>query len=291
MLEDRDYMRQSSGGFRWSATLTLVVVLIIAFLLQMYVLSPLWTYEELALSLTGIKEGHVWQLLGFQFLHGGWAHLLVNCWVLYMFGREVEFALGKVRFLALYFSAGIVGGLLQVLVSFLWPHYFSPDAPVVGASAGIAGLIAAFAMLFPDQSLSFLLFPISFRAKWLLLFVIGEAAIGIAVPKWGGNVAHAAHLGGILTGMAFITFGKDLRRALLGPFESRRRKRELIKAVSIKIPQWPHAKENPSDLPEGEFISREVDPILDKISQHGIQSLTERERKILEAARNRMAKR
>ncbi len=291
MLEDRDYMRQSSGRFRWSATLTLVVVLIIASLFQWYVFFRYSVDDALGLSLDGIKEGRVWQLLSFQFLHANWTHLLMNCFVLYMFGREVEFALGKVRFLVLYFSAGIVGGLFQVLVSFLWPHYFLPGVPTMGASAGIAGLVAAFAMLFPDQSLQFLLLPISFRAKWLLLFALGEAAIGIAVPKWGGNVAHAAHLGGILTGMAFITFGKDLRRALLGPFESRRRKRELIKAVSIKIPQWPNAKENPNDLPEGEFISREVDPILDKISQHGIQSLTERERKILEAARNRMAKR
>jgi hypothetical protein len=66
----------------------------------------------------------------------------------------------------------------------------------------------------------------------------------------------------------------------------------LIKAVSIKIPKWPQARtEGPGELSQEEFISREVDPILDKISQHGIQSLTERERKILEAARNKMAKR
>jgi hypothetical protein len=92
--------------------------------------------------------------------------------------------------------------------------------------------------------------------------------------------------------MAFIRYGGELSRNLLGPFESRRRKRELIKAVSIKIPQWPPQKpDSRVDVPEEEFISREVDPILDKISQHGIQSLTERERKILEAARNRMAKR
>jgi len=76
------------------------------------------------------------------------------------------------------------------------------------------------------------------------------------------------------------------------PFQSKRRKRELIRAVSIKIPKWPHGPaESPGDVSQEEFISREVDPILDKISQHGIQSLTERERKILEAARNKMAKR
>ncbi len=287
MLEDRDYMRQSSARFRWSATLTLIVILFIAFLLELMDVIP----GNMALSLDGIRSGYVWEFLSFQFLHGGWTHLIINCAVLYMFGREVEMALGKVRFLVLYFSSGIVGGLLQVFVSYLWPHYFPPYVPVLGASAGIAGLVAAFAMLFPDQILTMLFIPFGFRAKWLLVFDLAAAAIGMAFPKSGGNIAHAAHMGGILTGMAFISFGGQLRRTLWAPFESRRRKRELIKAVSIKVPQWPRAKENPSDLPEGEFISREVDPILDKISQHGMQSLTERERKILEHARNRMAKR
>ena len=76
------------------------------------------------------------------------------------------------------------------------------------------------------------------------------------------------------------------------PFESRRRKRELLRSVSIKIPKWPHGSAvSPGEATQAEFISREVDPILDKISQHGIQSLTEHERKVLEAARNKMAKR
>ena len=294
MLEDRDYMRQSYGRLRWSATVALVGVLIIAFLIQRYVLSPFFIGEKLALSLEGIKQGFVWQLLTFQFLHGGWLHLLFNCWTLYMFGREVEWTLGKLRFLLLYFSSGVVGGLLQMLVSLLWPNYFAGD--VVGASAGIFGVVAAFAMLFPEQMLTMLLFfiiPINMKAKVLLFISLGITALGIAFPgSFGVNIAHAAHLGGILTGMAFIQFGGELRRTFWESFASRKRKRELIKAVSIKIPQWPRAKsENPADVPEEEFISREVDPILDKISQHGIQSLTERERKILEAARNKMAKR
>lgn len=294
MLEDRDYMRQSYGRLRWSATLTLVIVLIIAFLIQRYVLDPRFTDYKLALSLYGIKQGFVWQLLTFQFLHGGWLHLLVNCWTLYMFGREVEWTLGKLRFLALYFSSGIIGGLLQVLVSLLWPNYFG--GAVVGASAGIFGVVAAFAMLFPEQMLTMLLFfiiPINIKAKVLLFISIGITALGLAFPgSFGAHIAHAAHFGGILTGMAFIRFGGELRRTFWEPFASRKRKRDLIKAVSIKIPQWPRQKaETPPDVPEGEFISREVDPILDKISQHGIQSLTERERKILEAARNKMAKR
>jgi|SRR5579862_1746682 len=293
MLEDRDYMRQSSGRLRWSATLTLVVVLVVAYIVQEYVLR-LPVNNDFALSLNGIKSGHVWQLLTFQFLHANFWHLFFNCWTLYMFGREVESAVGKVRFLILYFLSGIMGGLLQVFVSLVWPNYFA--GYVVGASAGIFGVVAAFAMLAPNEILTLLVFfilPVNLRAKWLLFISLAVAALGIAFPvQFGGNIAHAAHLGGILTGMAFVRFGGELGRSFLEPFESRRRKRELIKAVSIKIPQWPRQKsESPDEVPEEEFISREVDPILDKISQHGIQSLTERERKILEAARNRMAKR
>lgn len=294
MLEDRDYMRQSYGRFRWSVTLTLVVVLVVAFITQRYVLPNSVDWNDLALSLDGIKKGHVWQLLTFQFMHAGWLHLLFNAWTLYMFGREVEWTLGKAKFLALYFSSGIIGGLFQLLAAFVWPNYFGGG--VLGASAGIFGVVAAFAMLFPEQMLTMLLFfviPINMKAKVLLFISLGVTALGIAFPgSFGPNVAHAAHLGGILTGMAFIRLGGELRRTFWEPFASRKRKRDLIKAVSIKIPQWPRTKsENPTDLPEEEFISREVDPILDKISQHGIQSLTERERKILEAARNKMAKR
>ncbi len=293
MLEDRDYMRQSGGYLRWSATLVLVIVLVVTYLVQRYFL-PGSIYEELVLSLDGIKSGHVWQLLTFQFLHAGWLHLFFNCWTLYMFGREVESALGKVRFLVLYFLSGIMGGLLQVFVEMVWPHYFVGG--VVGASAGIFGVVAAFAMLAPNEVLTMLIFfilPVNVKAKWLLYISLAMTGLGIAFPvQFGGNIAHAAHLGGILTGMAFIRFGGEFARNFLEPFESRRRKRELMKAVSIKMPQWPRQKsEPPAEVPEEEFISREVDPILDKISQHGIQSLTERERKILEAARNRMAKR
>ncbi|HWD93063.1 MAG TPA: rhomboid family intramembrane serine protease [Verrucomicrobiae bacterium] len=294
-LADRHYMRQPSGGWRWSATLVLIVLLIVAFFVQYGVFSPRFRDEYLTLSLEGIKRGFVWQLLTFQFLHASLLHIALNCWTLYLFGREVESALGKSRFVILYFSSGVIGGLFQVLFALLWPNYFSGG--VVGASAGIFGIVATFATLFPHELLSLFLIPIRFKARTLLIVSFALAVLGLLFPAtMGGNVAHAAHLGGMLTGIAWVKLGwhHDYLQLpwerLFNRQKSRSRKSELIRAASIKIPGFKRAEDS-EDLPSEEFISREVDPILDKISQQGIQSLTERERKILESARNKMAKR
>jgi len=284
-------MREPTSDWRFSATVTLIILLVVAFLLQQTI-SPNFVAKYLALNLEGLKRGFVWQLITFQFLHGGILHLLFNCIALFSFGRMVEATIDKARFLALYFLSGIVGGLFQVLLAWISPAYFGGS--VVGASAGVFGVVAAFATLAPEQVITMLLFfviPVNMRAKMLLYGSLALAVLGIVFSQQlGAGVAHGAHLGGILMGAAFIKYSGRLPERLWNPFERQRRKRELVKAVSIKIPKWP-AAEGPGELTEAEFISREVDPILDKISQHGIQSLTERERKILEAAKNRMAKR
>jgi membrane associated rhomboid family serine protease len=191
----------------------LIAINVVAFLFQITLLPKLINEDYLALSLWGLARGYVWQLLTYQFMHGGWMHLLLNCWALFVFGRGVEWAIGKTRFLVLYFSGGIIGGLFQVLAGLLWPHYFGGAS--VGASAGIFGVVASFAMLFPEQRFIMLLFfviPINLRAKSLLWLVLLLTALGISFPhSWlagllGGNVAHFAHLGGILTGLAFSRF-------------------------------------------------------------------------------------
>jgi membrane associated rhomboid family serine protease len=306
MLENRDYMRQAPGPTRWSATVALIVILVIVFILQITVLSPLFTDTYLALSLEGVHRGFVWQLLTFQFMHAGWIHLLLNCWAIYVFGRELEWVLGKARFLSLYFSSGVAGGLLQMLGSWLWPSHLG--GAVVGASAGAFGLVAAFTALDPERQLTMLLYfilPVRMRARTLLLLCLALTGLGIAFPHsfFGGGVAHAAHLGGMIAGVSWVKLGwhRDYVRlpweGLLARWhqwrssQTGRRRRELVKAASVKIPRWPGTlPDKPADLPSEEFISREVDPILDKIFAHGIQSLTERERLILEAARNKMAK-
>jgi membrane associated rhomboid family serine protease len=214
MLSERDYMRQPSRQWKWSVTLILIALNIVAFLFQYSLLPKLIDPGYLALSLWGLQHGFVWQLLTYQFMHGGLMHLLLNCWALFVFGRGVEWAVGKTRFLILYFSGGVIGGLFQVTAGLLWPDYFGGAS--VGASAGIFGVVASFAMLFPNQRLIMLLFfiiPINLRAKSLLWVVLVITTLGISFPnsRWmlrllGGNVAHFAHLGGLLTGLAFSRF-------------------------------------------------------------------------------------
>jgi membrane associated rhomboid family serine protease len=249
----------------------------------------------LELSLEGLKRGFVWQLITFQFLHSGFIHIIFNSLGLFFFGRDVESALGRRRLFQLYFLSGIAGGLLQMLFAFLMPQHFG--GPVVGASAGVSGLVAAFAIMNWHHRFTLFIyfFPVPMSGKTLLWVSAGLAIVGVLskISQPGGGVAHAAHLGGLLGGIAFIRLGLAERTPWrFRIFEERRRKRNLVKTAVIKMPGWTTSKDIiSSDLPEEEFISKEVDPILDKISAHGIQSLTPREREILERARNKMAKR
>jgi membrane associated rhomboid family serine protease len=294
MLEDRHYMRQPTFGSFWSATVVLLVVNVVAFILQsvLYRFSTFPVDGWFALSVGGLRHGFVWQLVTYQFMHGGWLHLLLNCWAIYVFGREVEDTLGRKNFLTLYFASGVIGGLFQGLAGVLLDGKFA--APVVGASAGAFGLVAAFATLYPERPLMLLLFfiiPVSMRAKFLLLFSALLTVFGLVFPM--DNIAHAAHLGGMLTGIVFVRYAihwnwhwPRLQRPRRQPV------RPLVHAQRRASAPWGQKQGGvDEDLPPDEFLSKAVDPILDKISAHGIQSLTERERRILETAREKMVRR
>jgi membrane associated rhomboid family serine protease len=258
---------------------------VVAFVLQL-ALTQFFRFPVnscLALSIEGLRHGYLWQLLTYQFLHGGFIHLLLNCLVIYVFGRELEHTLGARKFLILYFAGGILGGLLQVGAGFAIGGRFA--AHVVGASAGAFGLVAAFASLFPERPLTLLVLfviPVTMRAKYLLLAEAVITLIGIAYPT--DNIAHVAHLGGMIMGLAFVKYQDRWDWVLVGG-----RRASWPKVAGMRSARRP--ERDVEDLPPDEFVSKEVDPILDKISEHGIQSLTERERKILEAARAKMGRR
>jgi membrane associated rhomboid family serine protease len=257
--------------------------------------------DYLALSVVGLLRGYVWQLLTFQFLHASLFHLICNLIGLYFFGRAMEECLGRARFLQLYLISGVVGGLLQVGFAATSYSFGAGSAvlgtPVVGASAGVFGLVTAFATLFPDRVLTLLVFfviPVSMRARTLLWISLGLAVFGLLTREPG--VAHAAHLGGIAAGFLFIRTlvqgrGFRLRWSPRRPFV-RRPRRVLVRAASGRQAAWqrPESRQAEELSPE-QFITQEVDPILEKISAHGFQSLTDRERQILENARARISRR
>jgi membrane associated rhomboid family serine protease len=295
MLEDREYMRQPDYGRRTSLTVALIIVNAIVFVFELlvsgYPHSLFIEDQYFALSVEGLKNGFIWQLFTFQFMHAGLLHILANCWAIYVFGRVIEETLGWKKFLILYLSSGVVGGICQVLAALLWPDLFG--GPVVGASAGVFGLVAAFAVLFPERELLLLLFfvlPVRLRAKMLLMLSAVLALAGIVFPI--NHVANAAHLGGMLTGVIFIRQFIQGRWSRSGFPSGGAAPGEFISGWVGKSSLWRSASDKPDeDLSNDEFVKSEVDPILEKISKRGIQSLTERERQILEKARERIAKR
>src|ERR1700722_2133122 len=144
MVEDRDYMRYSGHEPRVSVTISLLVLNVIVYIAQLVGINffHVGDFEDtyFALSLGGLQHGYVWQLLTFQLMHdpNTWMHLLLNSVALFFFGRAVEGAIGGRKFVTLYFSSGIIGGLFQMLFMFLL--HARPDASVVGASAGVSGV-------------------------------------------------------------------------------------------------------------------------------------------------------
>lgn len=218
MLENRDHGRGDPPAARpprLSLTNTLLVVNGVVFLVQMYVKVKRPTFpmdHYLGLSLDGLRHGYLWQLLSFQFLHGGIFHLLINSWGIYVFGPPVEHAVGRRRFLWLYLLSGLFGGAVHVVGGLAFPSHFgtimtghaTAYIPVVGASAGLCGLIGAFATLFPQAELQLLLPPVTVTARVLLGVSAGVGLLGVFLA--GDNVAHGAHLGGMVMGLLFVRF-------------------------------------------------------------------------------------
>ena len=248
----------------------LVLVNVIAFAVQ-------WSVEQfapglptyyLALSGEGIRHGYYWQFFTYMLLHGGWLHLLVNCVGLYFAGREVETICGPRHLLGMYIAGGIAGGLAQWAVS--------DGVPMLGASAGVCAVLMAFCTILPEWEITVLLFfviPIRMRAKWLGRILIGSSILFVATG-YAQDVGHIAHLGGAVTGWFYarqLGFGGSLW--FLTVMRDRRRIRDR------------RARMDPE-----QFISEEIDPILDKISREGIHSLSREERRVLELGRDKIAK-
>jgi len=295
MLEDRDYMRAPDfREHRISVTVAILIVnalVVVAHLIASNSLTDVNLQHAVqgiyfALSLNGLKHFYIWQLLTFQFMHAGWWHLLGNSLAIFFFCRPVEEALGAKQCLKLYFLSGIAGGVLQMIFALFLPEIFCGG--VVGASAGAFGLMGAFALMNWRQQFTvfvYFVFPALVTGKILFWVCTAVSIIGFFFPSSG--IANAAHLGGIIAGALYV-------RLLLQPnrFSTYDEPRELAPARASKK-FWQSSSQSPSadNLSAEEFLQREVDPILEKISAQGIQSLTKREREVLEKARSKMDKR
>lgn len=294
MLGDRDYMRGPSRRPPLTMLNKLFIALVAAFIFQnidqVYMDGGVTRF--LVLSSEGIGRGYIWQFFTYSFLHGGLFHILCNCLMFWIVGRAVEQIIGARRLLVAFLGAGVFGGILQITLMFLFPKIYG--GAVVGASAGVAGVFAIFAMLFRDQVFR-VYFILPVKAETLLWISVAIAGFFTLVPPRDG-VAHAAHLGGLIGGIMFVRLGwhQDFQPlpwdGWWANFRAKRSKRPFIQRVDGP----PAQKQNSKALAKEEdpdFIASQVDPILDKISEKGLHSLTDKEREILEKARNRMGKR
>ncbi|HTC53818.1 MAG TPA: rhomboid family intramembrane serine protease [Steroidobacteraceae bacterium] len=144
-----------------------------------------------------------WQLLSYAFLHdpANYLHIVVNMFALYMFGTPMERFWGPRRFTLFYFLCVLSAGLTQITVAAL-AH---ADSPTIGASGAIFGLLLAFAMYFPRERVMLLFPPIPLPA-WLFVLIYGLVELFMGVTGTEADVAHFAHLGGMLGGAAMILF-------------------------------------------------------------------------------------
>ncbi|MFM1829886.1 MAG: Rhomboid protease GluP [Planctomycetota bacterium] len=226
----------------------------------------------------------IWRFIGFQFLHANMAHLVFNMLGLWFFGPVVERYLGAKRYAAFYLLCGICGAAMYLLLNFLGTHVATwrpglqlpfllpndPATPLVGASAGVFGVIMAAAFLAPRaQVLVFFVLPMELRT-------LAYALVGVALLTifFGGDNAggEAAHLGGAMAGFWLIRRPHMLHWLFdwMGNFDPTSRSRRVRRARR-----------------QGTVEAGEIDRILDKIRRRGLNSLSEAERRTLRQASSR----
>ena len=146
-----------------------------------------------------------------MFLHASWLHILGNMLFLWIFGNNVEDAMGRFRYLVFYFAAGFAAALTQAFVTLHWSGTAAASVPEVGASGAIAGVLGAYFVLLPHARiwtliLGFLPWRLSagfFLAFWFLL-ELWEGGFSLTHPQSGGGVAFAAHVGGFVFGVLAV---------------------------------------------------------------------------------------
>jgi rhomboid family protein len=267
--------KASSHAPRWTPRQRVVLLSLIGVNFAVFVLQqtlqayqPGAVTEYLGLSYRGIDHAYAWQFFSAMFLHAGLFSFAGGMLFLYFIGRDVESILGQKHFLYLYL-AGLVGGELSHL--FLMPA----TTVLLAAPGGIAAVVVAFATILPELELTQSLFFIpaaKLKAKYLALALFSIGLVLLVFDR-RGVVSHSAFLGGGAAGWLYanlLGFGRPM-------FVQRVLRRRRIEG------------ERHRQMSLDEFIAEEIDPVLEKISRSGFESLTRRERRALAKAREKMA--
>jgi membrane associated rhomboid family serine protease len=240
-----------------------------AFIVQLVLTSwnQPFVLEYLGLSDRGINDAYAWQFFTAPLLHNNIWHFAADMLVLYFIGRDVEAIIGQRQFLFLYLFGAFSGELGHL---FLMPS----DCVLFGASGGVAAIFIAHATILPALEMrTLLLFMVPVRLKMRRLAQIAlVGAVALLLYDRSGAVGHSAFVGGAVAGWFYahlLGFGRTslLQRVL------RQRRLEAARLQSMRADQ---------------FVAEEIDPLLEKISQRGLASLSRRERRLLEQAREKM---
>ena len=224
-----------------------LIIINVIFLFATYLMSNFDLSGILGLHYPASKNFYLFQLITYMFMHASFGHLFFNMFGIFMFGRVIESQWGSNRFLTYYMFTGIGAALINILVAYLrikaiesnldtetiamvyrdgldvikqGKNYTDPtlrqlnlqlNSTTVGASGAVFGILLAFAMLFPNMPLYIILFPFPIKAKYVVIaYGVFEFFAGIVDFK--DNIAHFAHLGGMLFGIIMILYWRKKDR-------------------------------------------------------------------------------
>ena len=177
-------------------------------------------YEKLGLFYPASPFFRPYQFLTHMFMHGNFVHLFFNMYALWIFGCALEYVWGSKRFFLFYMATGLGAAAFHTFV--LWitastmpvnsmAYYQLLVTPTVGASGAIYGVLLGYGMLFPNNVLQLLFPPVALKAKWFVL-IFGALELILGLTDRGGNVAHFAHLGGMIFAYLLIRLWRKSNR-------------------------------------------------------------------------------
>lgn len=292
-IQDREYYRESSGGlfdsWRLGATNWLIVITVLVFMAQIFThdftqRTPLEDSPVTAFAVYDpgkILQGEAWRLVTSLFLHAGLLQLAFSMLVLWWAGTRIEELYGKREFVCFYLGSGIFANLIQLA---LQASNAVAPFPALGASAAVAAVVVLYACHDPYHKVS--LFFVITVPIWLcaLLYVAFSLAPALVI-------GYFAPLTGAIFGFAYYRTGFRFHRLIPSlPSRSRRAapKLRIVRPEPDELEDEgepvPAGLETPSFQAEAaaeEPFERKVDRVLEKVSKHGQESLTEEERKIL----------